>query len=1250
MVEILSQNVRGLGQEFKRRKIFNWLQKSKAAIFFLQETHSSPKCEKTWRSEWGNKNIFFSHGESNARGVCILFKASVAVEIHNQISDEFGRFLIVEATIDSKRLALCNVYGPNNDDPSFFVLVNEEITSLNEDNRIIGGDFNCILDSDLDKQGGNPNRNKKSREMLNIIMEENDLNDIWRIKNPDNYEYTFRCMRPEKIFSRLDYFLISSGICDLVEDVCIAPGYLSDHSNIRMKLNMVENPRGKGFWKLNCQLLYDKEYIDLIKDTITNISAINRDVDPHLLWETIKVAIRSSTIEYSSRKKKVKENTISALEHRLKRLELLLSSAPSENVERSINAIKEELDTYIAEKTRGAMVRSRARWVEEGEHSTKYFFNLEKRNYNNKTLQCIRKSDGTISSDSNEILEELQAFYNNLYMSKFVYDTPDFEIFHGLDRPLLNEQEQENLERPLDDSEILYALKSCKNNKTPGSDGLPAEFYKVFWQDIKQFLIASYNYTLEEKRLSQTQRQGVITLIPKKDKDVLLVKNWRPLSLLNMDYKLLAKVTGNRIKKVIEKLIHSNQTGFIGGRYIGENLVKILSILEHCEDNDIPAVLIAIDFEKAYDSVEWSAVEYALKFFNFGPRFTQWVQTFYKDINSCVINNGHFSKFFQLQRGVRQGCPLSPYIYIIVAELLSIMIRSDQDIEGISINGIQYKIFQFADDTCSISRFTKRSLNAIFRAFDHFERVTGLKINYDKTEILRIGSLRDTEAKIYTQKPVNWTNEPLLILGIYVTQSKADLFEENFPQLLVKLQNMCKLWTMRDLTIYGKVLITKSLLISQLVYKLSILPTPKLEYLKEVNNIINKFVWNGKPPKIAKKILMLPLDKGGVKYSDISIQERALKIAWVKRIIEGENEELRNLVRLVIPDCKQAIWKANLRQSDTSKIIKNDGSGIWGSVLGAWCAFNYKEPNSPIEILNQSLWYNSNIRRQDRPFMNRNLYNLGLHNVHNIVGIQGNILPFTELAIFNGRQELLLQYNQLVGAIPQKWKQILLQNIGAVVQYPIASTNLDEVCKAEKVTRYVYHKIIDALPIDASRRVKWGTEINMNIEEQEWLGFFAHMYESTYYNKLRFLQYRLLYRILVTNIHRYCWGQIDSDLCTFCGVAPESYLHLFCQCEYTRILWTKFFVWLARVSGLKLNYGENEILFGITNNNPIDKLINTLLLIVKQYIYSVKCQKRVPNLNELYKRIYKVMLVEKYLAQKNNKIHRFDEKWGIIEW
>ena len=1252
----MTQNVRGLGQEFKRRKLFYWLKKSSASVFFLQETHSTLEIEKQWKAEWGSNKCYFSHGSSNSRGVCILIKNNIPIDIENCIADEFGRYIIIEIKFNNSKILLCNIYGPNSDDPSFFQHVWWELEKLEYDNIIIGGDFNCILDPELDKVGGNPNRNKNARFMLCTLMEETDFVDIWRVKNPDLYQFTYRCTHPERITSRLDYFLVSFGLCDQIEKVSIMPGFMSDHSNVRVKINVKSLPKRPWFWKLNCQYLYDIDYVNMIKKTINETAEQNEGVDPNLRWEMIKLAIRGKSVEYSSKKKKSKENIISALEKRLKFLENKLETQQSGSIERSIKDIKDELEDYVAEKVRGAMVRSRAQWIEEGERSSKYFFGLEKRNFNAKNIQCLQTSSGMTVSDTQQILAEIKKFYIRLYSSGQKDNIPDFKEYDNLERPQLDSEEKEALDATITETEILNALKAFKNNKSPGTDGLPAEFYKVFWNDLKPFLLTSIQHGYDVGCLSYSQRQGVLTLIPKKEKDVLQIKNWRPISLLNVDYKLVAKLIANRIKTVIEKIIHKDQTGFINGRYIGENLLKIISIIEFCDENDIPGLLISIDFEKAYDQVEWNAIKYALKFFNFGTNIIKWITTMYKNVKSCVINNGHFSEFFTLERGVRQGCPLSPYLFIIVAELLALKIRGDSAIEGITVNDITHKLSQFADDTCIFTLFKQENLSAIFQTFDIFQKNAGLKINYNKTDILRLGSLRNSEAKLYTQKSLNWTNNPLLILGISITQSVKNLCECNFPQLLVKMQNIVDIWKMRDLTLYGKVLISKSLLISQLIYKLSILPDPGIDYMKEVNSLISKYVWGNKPPRLAKNILMQPLDKGGMKYIDIKIMNLGLKIAWVKRILEESNFEIRNLASITIPYSDGLIWVANLHQNDIGNIIKSQHQNIWTNILRAWCEYNYSVPQKVEEILCQSLWFNSLIRKQNKPFIEYNLLCLGIQYMKDIVGQDGKIKSASDIGILSQDASLILSYNQLVSAIPKTWKQTLKQenrNLGTV-NILRENSNLNDIIVCGKIPRYICGKLIEKIPIDLSRKCKWEIDLSIQIHEQDWMGYFDILYSSTNNNKLKFFQYRLLHRFLTTNIDRYNWKQIESSSCQICGLHPETYLHLFIDCEYVKILWAKLFNWFARVThlhyGIDSNLSKEEIILGLAINNDLDKLLNIILLITKQYIYAVKCASRHPNLNELYKRIYKQMLVDKHVAYKTNKLQSFNNIWGIIAW
>ena len=279
-----------------------------------------------------------------------------------------------------------------------------------------------------------------------------------------------------------------------------------------------------------------------------------------------------------------------------------------------IENIQLQLESIVKQKTIGAKIRSRIRWYEEGEKSTRYFMNLEKRNYNLKTVTRVSTNRGTIVENRQDILNELQNFYSKLY-TKVEYGTSQTEYheFLNIECPILDNDERDTMNNEITENELLAALKLTQNNKSPGSDGLPAEFYKMFWQDIKLPLINSIKHAYQTGLLSVTQREGIITLMPKKGKDTSLIKNWRPLSLLNVDYKLIAKCIAGRIKDKLPKLINPAQTGSVKGRYIGENIVKILDILTFTGENEIPAILMTIDFEKAFDNVSWQFTEMCLK-------------------------------------------------------------------------------------------------------------------------------------------------------------------------------------------------------------------------------------------------------------------------------------------------------------------------------------------------------------------------------------------------------------------------------------------------------------------------------------------------------------------------------------------------------------------------------------------------------------------------------------------------------------
>ena len=215
--------------------------------------------------------------------------------------------------------------------------------------------------------------------------------------------------------------------------------------------------------------------------------------------------------------------------------------------------------------------------------------------------------------------------------------------------------------------------------------------------------------------LSISQRQGIISLIPNKDKDLLSLKNWGPSSLLNRDYKIATKCIAKRLEIVLLLLIGSNQTGCIKGRFTRENIRLIFDIMAQHENDQ--GMIFFLDFEKAFDSLEWDYLFRVLEEMNFGPSFRNWVHTFYHNISSCIVNNGHASEFIPLKRGVRQGCPLSGMLFILAVEPLAIQIRTSKSIKGLKNRNKESEVSLYANDTTTFI-YNDSSALALFALLD----------------------------------------------------------------------------------------------------------------------------------------------------------------------------------------------------------------------------------------------------------------------------------------------------------------------------------------------------------------------------------------------------------------------------------------------------------------------------------------------------------------------------------------------------
>ena len=1026
----------------------------------------------------------------------------------------------------------------------------------------------------------------------------------------------------------------------------------------KLSLKFQNFEKGKSYWKFNNTLLKDPEYVKTIKEKIKEIKEqyielnqtedintlsleeIRFSVNDQLFLETLLMEIRGKTISYSSFKKKKQDKTEQTLIREITNLE---ESYDIQN-EDTLQDKKRELLEIRQKKLEGVKIRSRARWVEEGEKTSNYFCNLENRNFVSKMMPALDKGDGTFATTQEEILNATKDFYESLYSTREVDDIDLNNLLNFNDIPKLNDEQRASLEGKITKEETLLALKNMSNNKSPGSDGFTTEFFKFFWQDIGTFVIRSINTSFDLGELSTTQKEGIITCLPKGDKPKQFLKNWRPISLLNVTYKLASAVIANRIKTVLPFLINTDQTGFIAGRYIGENIRILYDLLNHTEKNDIPALILLIDFEKAFDSVAWSFIHKVLNFFNFGDCIKKWITTFYNNTKSCVIVNGHTSRWFYLGRGCRQGDPLSPYIFILCAEILAHMIRKNPDVKGIKINGKKYLITQYADDTTLFLETTEKSLKNALNIITYYAKFSGLSMNIEKTKVVWIGSMKGSRQKLCQQYNLNWEQNTFTVLGVKFSTNLSEIVNLNYTEKIREIKNLLIQWSKRNLTPFGKITVLKSLVISKINHLILSLPNPTDRILQELNSLFFKFIWNGSIDKIKRKISIKDYKEGGLRMVDISTFVHALKLTWVRRLMLNSSPKWAHIL---ITECSGIMQFSYLGNDYTKKNLKKLNP-FWKDVFNAWLKYiDCQQLLTAEDFLKEPIWHNSKFKIGNKSIFSKVMFDAGIIFVNDLIKDDGSVLSFNEFTVKYTSRPNVLFYNGIVLSIMHYRRNNNIDVLEKQLESPLIPVLTYDILKEKKGCRSLYQTLSRNYATPTSRG-KWEREFGV-ISGSEWNKFFQLSQKLTTSSYSKWFQLRILHRILATNTFLFRINIRDNNKCTFCTSEPESLVHLFYDCPHVKIFWLNLFQWLQEECPHinTINLSPRDILFGIIDNRGVDLTFNFIILIAKQFIYKCKRSNQRLLLIQQYKLFLKAVYeTEKYIAFKNCSWSKFNTKWS----
>ena len=697
-------------------------------------------------------------------------------------------------------------------------------------------------------------------------------------------------------------------------------------------------------------------------------------------------------------------------------------------------------------------------------------------------------------------------------------------------------------------------------------------------------------------------RKSVLTLIHKKgDKDLLA--NYRPISLTNYDYKILTTTLANRLQSILPNLISTDQTGYIKNRYIGVNARVVCDIIDHCEKNQKPGAIVCLDFEKAFDSLNWNFMIQALDKFGFGSNFIKWIKILYEKNSFCVKNNGYLSRDSTMGRGVRQGCAVSALLFILSLEFLAENIRINKDIKGIKLHKKEVYISLYADDI-TLMLANEGSVSAALETIKSFSVVSGLKLNIHKCEGLWLVPLCNN---LNVYQNIKFNQGPIRCLGVHIDRNMDECHSLNWDKKIASIEDILLRWSCRKLTIYGKIEIINTLALPKLIYYCSILPVPDI-VIQKLEKILLSFLW-GKSQKVKKTVIINSCVDGGLGFCDIESKIWAIKAAWIPKIMHIEI--LNNILHLHLSkiglDLKILLCM-NFKNVKTLPIMKCIPKFYQDVFVG----FNKCKTLKPLEsmksheILTQVIWGNEYFKNKHQTLYFKNWIDSGFTFVKDLLDIEGNWLTSDEII-----NRLSITTNWIIElSILRKILNKVLKKTDVktckYIQKPLLfNPNFYYKNKLiqpmEMTTKELYHILTNKKCTRSYVEGKWEKVFGLKLNAKDWQNIYSLNLYSLRYKKFSEFKYKILLDFLPCGNKLYKWNNTVSENCNLCNT-KEDVCHMLYSCETIKCIWMNF------SNCLNVNITMKHVILGPNNDDYISINNHLCITIVSYSIFSAWCK------------------------------------------